>query len=35
MTKMKLDHHKIRAASDIHPTPDVKFAYGTAGFRMR
>lgn len=35
MTQMTLDQQKIRAASDLHPTPDTKFVYGTAGFRMR
>ncbi|KAM3584777.1 hypothetical protein VKS41_003581 [Umbelopsis sp. WA50703] len=35
MTKMTLDQQKIHAASDLHPTPDTKFVYGTAGFRMR
>ncbi|KAI9287689.1 hypothetical protein BC943DRAFT_318623 [Umbelopsis sp. AD052] len=35
MTQMILDQQRIRAANEIHPTPDVKFAYGTAGFRMQ
>jgi hypothetical protein len=35
MTKMTLDYQKIRAASDVHPTPEINFAYGTAGFRMQ
>jgi hypothetical protein len=30
-----INYDRIKGAAAYHPSPDIKFTYGTAGFRMK